>query len=63
MLERIGHIMRMEDDRTVKAVTLGWLEDLENHEKRPGRKEKTVNYWKRKVKETNMDWPDISRLS
>ena len=62
VLKRMGHIMRMEDDRTVKAVTLGRLEDLENHEKRPGRKAKKVNYWKRKVKETDMDWTDIGRL-
>ena len=63
VLERIGHVMRMEDDRTVKAVTLGWLEDLENHEKRPGKKAKTVNYWKRIVKEAGMDWTDIARLT
>ena len=38
--------MRMDDDRQVKAVTLGWLEDLENHEKRPGKNRKTMLYWK-----------------
>ena len=27
VLERIGHVMRMEDDRTTKAVVLGWMED------------------------------------
>ena len=30
-LERISHIMRIEDNRMVKAVTLGWLEDLERN--------------------------------
>ena len=63
VLERIGHVMRMDDDRTVKAVTLGWLEDLENHEKRPGKKVKTVIYWKKIVKEAGMDWTDIARLT
>ena len=38
VLERIGHIMRMEDDRLVKAATLGWIEELENIDKVPGRK-------------------------
>ena len=42
VLKRMRHLMRMEDDRTVKAVTLGRLEDLENHEKRPGRKAKKL---------------------
>ena len=63
VLERIGHVMRMEDDRTVKAVTHGWLEDLENHEKRPGRKTHKVNYWKRIEKKEGMDWTDIGRLT
>ena len=29
MLERIGHVMRMENDRLTKAVVLGWWEGLE----------------------------------
>ena len=63
VLERIGHIMRMDDNRTVKAVTLGWLEDLEDHGKRPGKKDKTVIYWKKIVKEAGLDWTDINRLT
>ena len=31
-LERIGHVMRMSDDRKVKAITLGWMEDLEREQ-------------------------------
>ena len=63
VLERVGHVIRMEDTRTVKAVTLGWLEDLEDHEKRRGRKAKTVNYWKKIIKEAGFDWTDIGRLT
>ena len=62
-LERLGHIMRMEDDRQVKAVTLGWLEDLENHDKMPGKKRKTVLYWKRLVKEAGLDCSKIGALT
>ena len=40
VLERIGHIMRMDDTRQVKAAVLGWMEDLESTEKMPGRKRK-----------------------
>ena len=62
-LERIGHIMRMEDDRLVKAVTLGWLEDLEGKEKVPGKKRKTVLFYKRLVKEAGMDFTRIGELT
>ncbi len=40
LLERIGHVMRMSDDRKVKAITLGWMEDLEREQGQ--RKKKTV---------------------
>ena len=63
VLERIGHIFRMEDDRQVKIATLGWLEELEGHEKRPGKKRKTVLYWKRLLKEAGIDWTKISMLT
>ena len=61
--ERIGHIMRMEDTRQVKAVTLGWLEDLEEHEKLPGKKRKTVLYWKNILKEAGIDHTRINSLT
>ena len=44
VLERIGHVFRMEDDRMTKACVLGWIEALEEHEKKPGRSKKTVPY-------------------
>ena len=54
-LERLGHIMRMEDNRTVKAAALGWMEELENVEKTPGKKPKTQLYWRKLVKEAGID--------
>ena len=47
VLERIGHVMRMENDRLTKAVVLGWWEGLEGRGKMAGRKRKTVLYWRR----------------
>ena len=62
-LERIGHIMRVEDNRMVKAATLGWLEDLENWPKTPGKKRKTVLYWKGLLKEAALDYTEVGKLS
>ena len=59
--ERIGHVMRMSDDREVKAVVLGWYEGLEGENKVAGFKRKTVLYWKRLLKEAGVDWTDIER--
>ena len=59
VLQRIGHIMRMDDDRAVKAVVLGWLEDLEEYDKVPGKKRKTILYWKKILKEAGIDWTMI----
>ena len=61
--ERIGHIMRMDDSRHVKAVTLGWLEELEEHEKMPGKKRKTVLYWKNLLREAGIDYTNIKKLT
>ena len=44
VLQRIGHVVRMDDTRLVKNVTLGWLEDLEGYDKVKGKKRKTVPY-------------------
>jgi hypothetical protein len=62
-LERLGHIMRMEDDRMVKAVTLGWMEELETVDKMPGKKRKTVLFYKKLVKEAGMDYTKIGMLT
>ena len=63
VLERIGHIFRMPDDRMVKVATLGWLEDLEGWNKVPGKKRKTVLYWKGLIKEAGWDWTRVGDMS
>ena len=62
MLERIGHVVRMDNERLTKAMVFGWYEALEGKEKMRGRKRKTVLYWKRLLRESGCDWTDIERL-
>ena len=60
-LERIGHVTRMPDTRTVKKITLGnWTEIGE----RPKNgKNNTITYWKRILKEAGLDWTNIEGLT
>ena len=63
VLERIGHVMRMENDRLAKAVVLGWWEGLEGRGKMAGRKRKTVLCWRRVLREAGIDWTEVERLT
>lgn len=63
VLERIGHVMRMDDGRMTKAVVLGWMEELERWDKPKGRRKKTVPYWKRLLREAGLDWTDVGNLT
>ena len=40
-------MIRMGDDRMVKAVVLGWVEQLERWDRVKGSRRKTVLYWKK----------------
>ena len=62
VLERIGHVVRMGNDRMTKIMVLGWYEGLEGKDKKMGRKRKTVLYWKRILSESGVDWTDIERV-
>ena len=63
VLERIGHVMRMEEGRMVKAVVLGWVKGLEKWVKKPGAKRKTVLYWKKLLREAGIDASRIGQLT
>ena len=66
VLERIGHVMRLDDSRVLKAVVLGWVEQLERWERVQGggkRRRKTVLYWKGILKEAGIDWTRIGVLT
>ena len=62
VLERIGHVVRMGNDRLAKAMVFGWYEGLEGKDKMKGKKRKTVLYWKRMLRECGVDWTDVERL-
>ena len=63
VMQRIGHVFRLEDSSLVKNVTLGWLTDLENYPKNPGKKRKTLLYWKKLIREAGLDYTKINSLT
>ena len=62
VLQRIGHVLRMGNERMTKAMILGWYECLEGRKKMPGKKRKTVLYWKSVIKKAGRDWTDVERM-
>ena len=62
-LERIGHVMRMDDSRLVKIAVLGWFRELEKWNKCPGRKRKTQLCWIKTLKDAGIDWTQVELLS
>ena len=63
VLERIGHVMRMEDGRLVKSAVLGWWDELEDVNRVPGRRRKTVLYWRRLLREAGIDYTRVGQLA
>ena len=63
VLERLGHVMRMENSRLPKIAVMGWNKELEGFPKRKGRKRKTMLYWKRKIIEAGLDWTQIEPIT
>ena len=59
----MGHVMRMEDGRMVKAVVLGWVEQLERWGRATGGRRKTVLYWKKLLREAGIDYTRIGQLT
>ena len=63
VLERIGHVMRMPDDRIVKAMVLGWVDKLEEWDRVPGGRRKTLLYWRKLLREAGFDRTKIGTLT
>ena len=60
-LERIGHVIRMPNERIVKRVVMGqWTE---GKGKPTSSKNNTINYWRRLLAETGIDWTNIENLA
>ena len=63
VLERMGHVMTMDDGRITKAAILGWFGELEEWKKAPREKRKTVLYWKKMTREVGWDIMDKDRVA
>ena len=61
-LMRMGHILRMSDDRLVKQAVLGWNQDLEDLRKSRKKKQKTMGYWRRLLKEAGVEVESVEKL-
>jgi hypothetical protein len=59
-LERLGHVLRMPNDRMTKKITLGWMK--QQPEKRRGG-QSTISYWRHLVKECNLDSDMVERCA
>ena len=60
-LERIGHVLRMPNERMTKKVVLGrWLEEKTENGKMTGG---LIEYWKRLIGEAGEDWTNIENLT
>ena len=61
-LMRMVHILRMSDDRILKQAVLGWNQDLENLHKSRKKRQTTVGYWRRLLKEAGMELESVEKL-
>ena len=52
-LERIGHALRMKNDRIVKQITLGWPVILEDQRKH---RQTTIDYYRKTVERAGLDY-------
>ena len=62
-LLRMGHVLRMNDDRLVKQAVLGWYSKLEEENKTkklPNRN--TITYWRKLINEAGEDPNNIEHL-
>ena len=63
VLETVRHVMRMKDESLTRVAVLGWYKKLEGVSKVPGKKRKTMLYWKKILSEAGIDWTDVGRLA
>ena len=62
-LQRIGHVMRMANDRPTKKAILGWLSALENTPRNRKKSRITPQYRRRLVREAGLDPTELDRLT
>ena len=54
-LERMGHVLRLPEDRRTRQVTFGWLSTLETEKKEKKKYRCTPRYWLKLTKEAGWD--------
>ena len=59
---RTGHKLRMSNDRIVKQAVLGWNQDLQNIHKNRKKRQTTIGYWRRSLKEASMEVESVEKL-
>ena len=62
-LQRIGHVLRMDSSRPVKAAVLGWSSALETIPKERTKTRTTTQYWRRLVKEAGLNPSDLGKYT
>ena len=62
-MKRLGHMIRMPDDRRVKHVTFGWLSKLEETEKPRAKYRCTPRQWIKLMCEAGIDQLDIEEMA
>ena len=62
-MERLGHMIRMPDDRRVKHVTFGWLSKLEKVAKPRAKYRCTPRQWIKLTCEAGIDQLDIEEMA
>ena len=62
-LQRIGHVLRMDSSRPVKAAVLGWSPALETIPKERTKTRTTPQYWRRLVKEAGLNPSDLGKYT
>ena len=63
ILQRIGHVMRLDNSRPVKRAMTGWLPALETIPKEKTKIRTTPHYWNRLVKEAGVNPTQIDYLT
>ena len=63
VLERIGHVLRMESHRTVRNITTGWIQKVEGMKKASARGRCTHEYWRKLVKEAGWNITTLELLA
>ena len=61
-LKRIGHVLRLPDDRLVKRMVLGWYAELEGFTKARRRQQTTLSYWRKLLTDAAIPHENLQKV-